>query len=638
MSNKPNILIRFWQELKRRKVFNVLAMYAGSAFIIIQIESSLTDPLGLPRWVGTLVVILLSAGFPVVAILAWIFDLTPQGVKKTEPFEIAEAKETTAPPARRRLKAGDIVIAAMAIIILILLWPKIFRNDAVERLRSEGSKLSVAVMPFKNMSNDTSLNVWQDGIQQRFISSLSNSGELQVRHSESIQTLLNSQGTAGLASLSPAIAGTVSEKLDADIFIYGSIQKSGPDIGIDAQLIDTKTKEVIKSFEVNGPSGDDMIFPLTDSLRNKVRDFLLIKKLIKENPVFGHYPIISNSPEAFKYFLRGSKASSGPEARNWYFKALAADSGLTWARFGIESSYANEGNSEESRKWLIKNFLHRDEMAYSDQIYACWAYAFSFESYEEQVKYLKQLLEIDDNDPNWHYLLGLTYRLMKEYDKAIPEYEKSIAISKKWGKEYIEGSNHIQLGWCFHKTGQYKKEKKVYKDFEHYLPDNPWLFYNRAILALSEKDTVEANKQIIKFKSAWKKTFSVPDQNVIRRVGLLYADADLPDKAEPLLRQALSMKSDDPDLMISLADFFIDKNRHLEEVPGLMDKAMTYAVDKTDYYELMNKKGWALYKIGKTREALEIIQKAWDEAPFKVYSLRSHLEEVKKAAKEQGII
>jgi hypothetical protein len=53
MSKKPNILIRLWQELKRRKVFKVLAMYAGTAFIIIQVESSLADPLNLPRWVGT---------------------------------------------------------------------------------------------------------------------------------------------------------------------------------------------------------------------------------------------------------------------------------------------------------------------------------------------------------------------------------------------------------------------------------------------------------------------------------------------------------------------------------------------------------------------------------------------------------
>ncbi len=602
MPNKPNLLIRFWQELQRRKVFKVLAMYAGTAFIIIQVEGSLAEPLNLPRWVGTLTVVLLSAGFPLVAVLAWIFDLTPEGIKKTESFEESEGKEIIPAPSRRRLKASDVIMAAMAITIVILVWPKIFRKDAVERLADSGKKLSVAVMPFKNMSNDTSLNVWQDGIQQRFISSFSNTGELQVRHKESIQTLLSNQGITGLASLSPVVAGTVSEKLEADIFIYGSIQKSGSEIGIDAQLIDTKTKEVIKSFEVNGSSGDTMIFPLTDSLRNKVRDFLLIKKLIKENPEFGHYPIITNSPEAFRYYIRGNNAASASEARNWYFKALAADSGLTWAFFNIESSYSNEGNSEESRRWLIKNYLHRDKMAYSDQIYACWAYAFSFESYGEQVKYLKQLLEIDDNDPGWHYLLALTYRLMKEYDKAIPEYERSMEITKKWGKEFIEGSNHIQLGECLHKTGQFKKEKKIYKEFEHYLPKNPWLFYRRAILSLAEKDTIEANKQIDKLKSAWKETFSASDAFVIRRLGLLYSEAGMPDRAEKYLRTAILMEPDDLDILNSVANFFIDNNRNLEEVPAMMDKAMTLAKDKMTYYECLNTKGWAYISREKIRK------------------------------------
>ncbi len=61
---------------------------------------------------------------------------------------------------------------------------------------------------------------------------------------------------------------------------------------------------------------------------------------------------------------------------------------------------------------------------------------------------------------------------------------------------------------------------------------------------------------------------------------------------------------------------------------------MELAANKVDYYEYLNTKGWALFKQGKNQEALEIIQKAWDEAPFKLYSIRSHLEEVKKAEKK----
>lgn len=379
-------------------------------------------------------VILLSAGFPLTAILAWIFDLTPQGIIKTESLEESEGKEIEKIPARRKLKASDIIIAVLAIIVVILIYPKIFRQDTLKRLRSSGEKLAIAVMPFQNMTNDTIWNAWQLGIQQKLISSLSNAGELQVRHKESIQNLLQNQGLAEFASISPDIAGTISKKLEADIFIYGSIQQAGNEVSLDAQLIDTKTKDVIKSFEVSGPSTDEMIFPLTDSLRKKVTDFLIISKFIKEESFFQHNFTPPHSAEALRCYIYGLKVHSKGdcvEAMNWYFKSLAADSNFFGAAFNIENCYAMEGNSEESLKWLIKDYENRDRMSYPDRLYACWAYAFTFESPEKQIEYLNQLKEADDQDPGNYYLLGLTYDMIRQYDKAIPELEESLEIYRK---------------------------------------------------------------------------------------------------------------------------------------------------------------------------------------------------------------
>ena len=82
MSESPNKLIRFWQELKRRKVFKVLAMYAGTAFIILEVVNNLVNPLRLPEWTPTMIVVLLGAGFPFAIIFSWIFDITPEGTKE----------------------------------------------------------------------------------------------------------------------------------------------------------------------------------------------------------------------------------------------------------------------------------------------------------------------------------------------------------------------------------------------------------------------------------------------------------------------------------------------------------------------------------------------------------------------------
>ncbi|MCD6596330.1 MAG: hypothetical protein J7L04_01505 [Bacteroidales bacterium] len=85
--NRPNKISQFWQELKRRKVFRVMAMYAATAFIIMEAGDIMLPRLGLPDWTVTFIIVLLIIGFPISVILSWIFDLTPEGVKKTESIE-----------------------------------------------------------------------------------------------------------------------------------------------------------------------------------------------------------------------------------------------------------------------------------------------------------------------------------------------------------------------------------------------------------------------------------------------------------------------------------------------------------------------------------------------------------------------
>ena len=87
MTNNINRLSQFWQELKRRKVGKVIAMYAGAAYVLIELTNNVAEPLNLPEWTPTLVILLLVVGFPITVILSWIFDVTPEGVRKTEPKE-----------------------------------------------------------------------------------------------------------------------------------------------------------------------------------------------------------------------------------------------------------------------------------------------------------------------------------------------------------------------------------------------------------------------------------------------------------------------------------------------------------------------------------------------------------------------
>ncbi len=113
-----------------------------------------------------------------------------------------------------------------------------------------------------------------------------------------------------------------------------------------------------------------------------------------------------------------------------------------------------------------------------------------FERPKEAIKYLKQLLEIDNQNHLVYFSLGFSYMTLCQYDNAIPEFEKALEIYNKWGSKPTWILNYTNLGYAYHKTGQYKKEKKLYKKAEQDFPDDPDLIFRQAILSLTEGDTV----------------------------------------------------------------------------------------------------------------------------------------------------
>ena len=122
-------------------------------------------------------------------IISWIFDFTPQGIRKTESIEESEKSVIVPKPVKRSLRLSYVLNAALIIVVIILAWPRIFKRDSVKRLASSGEKVAVAVMPFQNMTNDTIWNYSEEAIQMNLISVLSYSGELRVRQKETIDQL-----------------------------------------------------------------------------------------------------------------------------------------------------------------------------------------------------------------------------------------------------------------------------------------------------------------------------------------------------------------------------------------------------------------------------------------------------------------
>ena len=226
MPENPERLSRLWNELKRRKVFGVVTTYAATAYIIIEVtKQSCLFPAftRLDRTNCCITSCNRIAGC--CCYITPVFDFTPQGITKTESIEESSGKEIIAKPSNRKLGPSYILNAVLIITVIILAYPKIFKKDALKRLTSSGEKISVAVIPFQNLTNDTTWNILQDAIQINLISALSNTGELKVRQRETITALLKVQNISAEASVPTSVANTISKKLYADIFVCGNIQK-----------------------------------------------------------------------------------------------------------------------------------------------------------------------------------------------------------------------------------------------------------------------------------------------------------------------------------------------------------------------------------------------------------------------------
>ena len=98
MAQPADKLSQFWHELKRRKVIHVIIVYATAAYVIIELVTNITEPLSLPDWTPTLVILILAIGFPLAVIFSWIFDVTPDGIEKTKPLKEVKKGEKNLVP------------------------------------------------------------------------------------------------------------------------------------------------------------------------------------------------------------------------------------------------------------------------------------------------------------------------------------------------------------------------------------------------------------------------------------------------------------------------------------------------------------------------------------------------------------
>jgi TolB-like protein len=281
-------------ELKRRRVFRVAGIYGVVAWVVGQVADVVFPALQLPDWTITFVVALLILGFPVAMIFAWVFDIGPGGIERTEPL----AERARGMPALERAAYLLLLVIAMGVLGYVL-YPRLDGPDA-DRERD-----SIAVLPFTNLSEDPANDYFSDGMSEELLNLLAKVPDLRVAARTSSFAYRNSN----------LDVREVARQLGVATVLEGSVRRSGSKVRITAQLIDAETGYHLWSQTYDRELED--IFAVQDEISTQIVQALKVTLGAEEAP-----PVIA----------REAPPTANLEAYQAYLQARHQ-----WKRRGLEA-------------------------------------------------------------------------------------------------------------------------------------------------------------------------------------------------------------------------------------------------------------------------------------------------------------
>ncbi|HEU5248331.1 MAG TPA: hypothetical protein VFU09_14685 [Candidatus Udaeobacter sp.] len=217
----------FFAALKRRNVYKVAVAYAVVAWLLVQIATQVFPFLEIPNWVVRLVTALVLIGFPIALIIAWAFEATPEGVKRTA---VADAMPAAAGQ-KRHGWIYIISIGAAVSVALFLLGRYTARTTAATGLATELPPKSIAVLPFESLSEDKSNAYFVEGVQDEILTRLAKVADLKVISRTSTQHF----------NSAPDNLPQIGKQLGVAHVLEGSVQRANDQIRVNVQLINALT-------------------------------------------------------------------------------------------------------------------------------------------------------------------------------------------------------------------------------------------------------------------------------------------------------------------------------------------------------------------------------------------------------------
>jgi serine/threonine-protein kinase len=412
MSDKPS----FFAELKRRNVYKVALAYAIVGWLLIQVSTQVFPFFDIPNWGVRLIVLFIVIGFPVALIIAWAFELTSEGLKRTE-----LADELPTKSARSRAWIYVVLIAGAISLGLFFLG-----RYTSSRQSAELPAKSIAVLPFDNQNRDPDTEYLSDGIPESIINSLSQLPNLKVMSRNSVFHYKGKNTDA------PAVA----KELKVQTVLTGRMTQRGDGLSISVELINAQDNSQIWGQQYNRKLAD--VFAMQEEIAKEISEKLRLKLTGAERQQLAKQP--TQNLKAFQYYMQGRAYTQRRtredllEAISYCEKAIEEDSNYALAYAGLADATAALGvrgyiaplearrkAGEAARKALVLD----ENLAEAHAVIGYVDTAFTPYNFSLGDRELRRAIELSPSLALAHQYLGLSFIKQGRLDEGLEESLKA---------------------------------------------------------------------------------------------------------------------------------------------------------------------------------------------------------------------
>jgi TolB-like protein/Tfp pilus assembly protein PilF len=415
----------FFAELKRRNVYKVAVAYAVVGWLLAQIATQIFPFLEIPNWIVRLVIVLIAIGFPIALVIAWAFEATPEGIKRTE---VADAM----PAVTRQKKHAWIyivVVGAAISVALFFLGRFTAGNKTVATAPNELSAKSIAVLPFDNLSRDPDNAFFAEGVQDEILTRLAKVADLKV---------IARTSTAKFKS-APENLTDIAKQLGALNILEGSVQKANDQVRVNVQLINALTNAHLWAEIYDRKLTD--IFAVESDIAKTIADALQVKLTGSEKQLMASQA--TNDTTAYELYHKGRSlwekrtGDNIPKAIAFFEQAIARDPNYALAYAGLASAYilspfytgADRREAGSKAKEAALKALRLDPNLAEAHAALGKVLFFSEIDLAGATREYKRAIEFKPNDADAHHWFSNdSLAALGQFDEAIAEGKRSVEL------------------------------------------------------------------------------------------------------------------------------------------------------------------------------------------------------------------